>query len=198
MPTVVLLRLLLIVAILSGPGYTLQGSSWIQILGRMRGNMAHIARFYLQGILVFCTAAAAVLANSQLFALGMDQAIENCRASSGRPAYMACKQGGGTHEACFGKARSIVQSCVRSAMMAAQPKAALFSPDKLAAPPAASGKSNSAEIANDAAVSLVAPPRTVSNIPAILDQQKPDPAEIARLIAAADEAVRAGLKGAGL
>jgi CHAT domain-containing protein len=83
-------------------------------------------------------------------------------------------------------------------MIAAQPKAALFSPDKLAAPPAASGKSNSAEIANDAAASLVAPPRTVSDITAILDQQKPDPAEVARLIAAADVAVPAGLKGADL
>src|ERR1700688_622493 len=105
--------------------------------------MGHIARYYFQGVIVFCVAATAVFANSQLFALEKDQAIENCRASSGRPAYMACKQGGGTHEACFGKARSIVQSCVRSAMMAAQPKAALFSPDKLAAPPAPSGKSNS-------------------------------------------------------
>jgi CHAT domain-containing protein len=128
----------------------------------------------------------------------MNQAIESCRASSGRPAYMACKQGGGTHEACFGKARSIVQSCVRRAMMAAQPKAALFSPDKLAAPPAAGAKPNSAEITNDAAVSLVAPPRTVSDITAILDQQKPNPAEAARLTAAAGEAAPAGLKGADL
>jgi CHAT domain-containing protein len=83
-------------------------------------------------------------------------------------------------------------------MMAAQPKAVLFSPDKLAAPPAASGKPNSAEIANDAAVSFVAPPRTVSDITAILDQQKPDPAGVARLVAAADEAAPAGLKGADL
>jgi CHAT domain-containing protein len=83
-------------------------------------------------------------------------------------------------------------------MMAAQPKAALFSPDKLAAPPAASGKPNSAEIANDAVVSFVAPPRTVSDITAILDQQKPDPAGVARLVAAADEAAPAGLKGADL
>jgi CHAT domain-containing protein len=160
--------------------------------------MAHIARFYLQGILVFCTAAAAVLANSQLFALGMDQAIENCRASSGRPAYMACKQGGGTHEACFGKARTIVQSCVRSAMVATQPKAALFSTEKLSRLPATAGKSSAAEIASDAVASLVAPPRTISDITAILEQQKPDPAAIGKLAATADASAPAGMKGADL
>jgi CHAT domain-containing protein len=160
--------------------------------------MGHIARYYFQGVIVFCVAATAVFANSQLFALEKDQAIENCRASSGRPAYMACKQGGGTHEACFGKARAIVQSCVRSAMVAAQPKAALFSPEKLSKSPATAGKPSSAEIASDAAASLVAPPRTISDITAILEQQKPNPAEIAKLTARADAAVPAGMKGAEL
>ena len=82
--------------------------------------MWHIARYYFQGFIAFCVATA-VFANSQLLALDKEQAIENCRASSGRPAYTACMQGGGTHEGCFGKARAIVQSCVRSAMAAAQP-----------------------------------------------------------------------------
>jgi hypothetical protein len=81
-------------------------------------------------------------------------------------------------------------------MIAARPKAALFSADKLSAP--AAGKPSSAEIANDAAASLVAPPRTISDITAILDQQKPDPAEVARLTATADAAVPAGLKGSDL
>ena len=62
--------------------------------------------------------------------------------------------------------------------MAARPKAALFSADKVSAPPTAAGKPSAAEIANDAAASLVAPPRTISDISAILDQQKPDPDEI--------------------
>jgi len=159
--------------------------------------MWHIARYYFQGFIVFCVATA-VFANSQLFALDKEQAIENCRASSGRPAYMACMQGGGTHEGCFGKARAIVQSCVRSAMMAAQPKAALFSPEKLVKSPATAGKPGAAERASDAAASLVAPPRTISDITAILDQQKPDLAEIARLTARADAAVPAGMKDAEL
>jgi CHAT domain-containing protein len=149
-------------------------------------------------LLVFCIVTIAVFTNSQLSALEMNQAIENCRASSGKPAYMACKQGGGSHEACFGKARAIVQSCVRSAMIAAQPKAALFSPEKLVKSPATAGKPGAAEIASDAAASLVAPPRTISDITAILDQQKPDAAEIAKLTARADAAVPAGMKGAEL
>jgi CHAT domain-containing protein len=160
--------------------------------------MAHIARHYLHGVLVFCTATAAVFANSQVFALEIDQAIESCRASSGRPAYMACKQGGGTHEACFGKARAIVQSCVRSAMVAAQPKAALFSTEKLSRLPATAGKPSAAEIASDAAASLVAPRRTISDITAILEQQKPDPAAVAKLAATADAPAPAGMKGADL
>jgi CHAT domain-containing protein len=83
-------------------------------------------------------------------------------------------------------------------MTAARPKAALFSADKLSAPPTAAGKPSAAEIANDAAASLVAPPRTISDITAILDQQKPDPAEVAKLTATADAAAPAGLKGAAL
>src|SRR5271169_1676210 len=160
--------------------------------------MGQIARYYLQGFLVFCVATAAVLANSQLVALEKSQAIENCRASSGKPAYAACMQGGGNHEACFGKARAIVQSCVKSAMVAAQPKAALFSAEKLSQSPSAAIKPSAAEKASDAAASLVAPPRTISDITAILEQQKPDPAEIARLTATADASAPVGVKGADL
>lgn len=139
--------------------------------------MRHIAHYFFTCV-SFCIVTAAVLASSQLSALELNQAIASCRASTGKPAYMACKQSGGTHEACFDKAKAIVGSCARSAMMAARPKAALFSADKVSAPPTAAGKPSAAEIANDAAASLVAPPRTISDISAILDQQKPDPDEI--------------------
>ena len=148
-------------------------------------------------VFLLCTVMPALFGNSPGSALEMNQAIESCKSSTGRPAYMACKQAGGTHEACFGKARSIVQSCVRTAMTAARPKAALFSADKLAAPPG-QGQVSAAEAAKDASATLVAPPRTISDITAILDQQKPDAAEIAKLAATADAAVPAGLKGAEL
>ena len=155
--------------------------------------MRHIAGYF--GTLVsFCIVGAAALVSSQLSALELNQAIESCRASSGKPAYLACKESGGTHEVCFGKARSIVQSCVRSALVAARPKAALFSADKLSAPPAV----GAADTAKDAAGSLVAPPRTISDISAILDQQKPDPDEVAKLTATANAAAPTALKGADL
>src|ERR1700686_4568686 len=153
---------------------------------------------YFRGFLVFFVVTAAVFANSQLSALEKVQAIENCRASSGKPAYMACMQSGGTHDACFGKARAIVQSCVRGALVAAHPKAELFSPERLSKSPAAAGKPSSAEIAGDAAASLVAPPRTISDITAILEKQKPDPAVVAKLAATADAAAPSELKGADL
>jgi hypothetical protein len=146
---------------------------------------------------LLCIATQMTFGNSAAYALEINQAIEGCRNSTGKPAYFACKQAGGTHEACFGKARSLVQSCVRSAMIAAHPKAALFSADKLSAP-LPQGKPDAADIAKDAAAGLVAPPRSVADISAVLDQQKPDPAAAAALAATADAVVPAGLKGAEL
>src|ERR1700694_732559 len=96
--------------------------------------MKHVANS--TAVFLFSIVMPALFGNSPGSALEMNQAIESCRSSTGRPAHTACKQTGGTHEACFGKARSLVQSCVRSAMIAARPKAALFSADLLAAPPA--------------------------------------------------------------
>jgi CHAT domain-containing protein len=157
--------------------------------------MRRIARYYFV-FLLFFTLIAGLLAVSPLTALELNQAIESCRASKGRPVYMACKQAGGTHEACFARAKSIVVPCVRSAMIAARPKAALFSAEKLTAAPVA--KASAADLAKDAKASLVAPPRTVTDISAILDQQKPDAGEIAKLTATADAAAPAGIKGADL
>jgi CHAT domain-containing protein len=138
---------------------------------------------------------AAFFGNSRLSALELNHAIENCRASTGKPAYVACMQGGGSHQSCYGRARSIVQSCVKSAMIAARPKTDLFSVDKVS-PTAA--KPSAEELAGDAKASFVAPRRTISDIGAILDQQKPDPDELAKLTTAADAAAPADLRGDGL
>src|SRR5258707_424813 len=149
-------------------------------------TMKHI----VDNLLPFLICAGTILLfnSSPGYALDQSQAIENCRSSSGKPAYAACKQGGGTHEACFGKAKATVQSCVRSALIAARPKAALFSAEKLSQP-ASQAAPSAADVAKDASASLVAPPRTISDISAILDQQKPDPAVIAKLTETADAAV---------
>ncbi|WP_436449810.1 hypothetical protein, partial [Enterococcus faecium] len=77
------------------------------------------------------------------------------------------------------------------------PAAALFDAAKVSAPKKEDIAAGAAALAKGNAP-LVAPPRTVSDITAILDQQKPDPAKIAELNATADAAVPAGLKGSEL
>ena len=128
-------------------------------------------------------------------ALELRQAQDKCRASIGKPTYIACKQGGGGHEACFAKARAAATPCVKNAMMAARPKAELFDAAKVSAPKAEEAAAGAAAFADKTPGSLVAPPRTISDIAAILDQQKPDPAKIAELTAVADAPVPPDLKG---
>lgn len=128
------------------------------------------------------------------FAFDKEAALEACRASVGRPTYQACKKGGGDHETCFAKARAVVQPCFKAKL----PTAALFDAAKVSAPDAKEAAETAKAVANLAPQSLVAPPRTVSDITAILDQQKPDPQKIADLAAKAEAPVPAGLKGVDL
>jgi CHAT domain-containing protein len=125
------------------------------------------------------------------FAFDKEAALEACRASVGRPTYQACKKSGGSHEVCFEKARALVQPCFKAKI----PSAALFDASKVSAPDAKEAAETAKAVANLAPQSLVAPPRSISDITAILDQQKPDPQKIAALIAVADAPVPAGLKG---
>ena len=127
-------------------------------------------------------------------ALELEQARESCRASIGRPTYLACTDKGGSHDSCMARAKEAATPCVRNAMIAAHPKAELFDADKVSAPkPGKDDAAIAAQVAK-APVTLVAPPRTISDVTAILDQQKPDPAKIAALTATADADVPAGLK----
>jgi CHAT domain-containing protein len=131
-------------------------------------------------------AAFLLLAAAPASAVDPKQVIEGCRNSVGRPIVVACmKGGGGSMEACREKARPKVQACVQAAMEKSQPKQA----------PKAEEAPSAADIAKVAPTSLVAPPRTVSDVTAILDQQKPDPSRTEQLQAAADAAVPDNLKG---
>lgn len=143
---------------------------------------------------VFGATVAAVVVTSPVFAFDKEAAIEKCRASVGRPTFQACKQGGGDREACMAKARSVVQPCVRAAM----PTAALFDANKVSAPDAKEAAETAKAVANLKPVALVAPPRSISDITAILDQQKPDEAKIADLRKTADAPVPANLTGTDL
>lgn len=128
------------------------------------------------------------------YAFDKEAALEACRNSVGRPTYQTCKQGGGSHDACFAKARAVVQPCVK----AKTPSAALFDAAKVSAPDAKDAAATAKAVADRGPAALVAPPRTISDITAILDQQKPDPAKVAALTATADADVPKDLKGADL
>src|SRR5260370_38609463 len=64
--------------------------------------------------------------------LELNQAIENCRNTVGKPIVMACMRGGGGNlDACRASPSPKVKACVQSAMMASRPKAAPFDAAKL-------------------------------------------------------------------
>ncbi|NGX98293.1 MAG: CHAT domain-containing protein [Candidatus Afipia apatlaquensis] len=132
--------------------------------------------------------------SSGAFAFNKEAALEQCRASVGRPTYQACKRSGGDHETCFAKARAVVQPCFKAKL----PTAALFDANKVSAPDAKEAAETAKEVAKLAPQSLVAPPRSISDITAILDQQKPDEAKIAELKKAADAPVPSNLSGTDL
>src|SRR5438876_6050254 len=108
-----------------------------------------------------------LLAAAPASAANPKKVVEGCRTSVGKPIVMACMRGGGgSLEACREKAKPKVQACVQAAMEKSLPKQAAPKPEDTP---------TAADIAKAAPTSLVAPPRTVSDVTAILNQQKPDP-----------------------
>jgi CHAT domain-containing protein len=125
--------------------------------------------------------------SGQGHALTKEQALENCRNTVGRPIVQPCVKAGGALEACRAQATPKVRACVIAALNAANGRAnvAVPVPKEVTAPAPQLGT---------AAVpaAFVAPPRTIADITAILDSEKPDPSRIAALKAAADAAPPAG------
>lgn len=123
-------------------------------------------------------------------ALSKEQAIENCRETVGRPIVQACMQGlhggGGDREANFARCRAgaspKVKACVMAALNASNGRA------NVAIEVYKNGKPKEDLVApgNALPAGFVAPPRTIADIAAILDSEKPDPATLARLKASAD------------
>src|SRR5689334_18049644 len=117
------------------------------------------------------------------FALTTEAAIENCRVSVGKPIVMACMQASGGRaalEECRAKAKPKVQACVMAALNAANGRAnvAVAIPTE-AAPKAPAGPAPAA--------GFVPPPRTISDVTAILDSEKPDLKKIEELKSDANE-----------
>jgi CHAT domain-containing protein len=122
------------------------------------------------------------------FALTKEDALENCRATVGRPIVEACMRGGGgSREACREQASPKVRACVNAALNAANGRA-----NVPVALPKEQGPSSAITEQAEALPSIfVAPPRTIADITAILDSEKPDAAQIAKLHTEADAAVPA-------
>src|ERR1700736_5029064 len=122
-------------------------------------------------------------------ALSLEQARANCRETVGHPIVHACMQGlgkGGDREANLAKCRAGVQpkmtACVHAAMNAANGRANVaiegYKKDK----PTGEGGGAGTEVPGG----FAAPPRIIADITAVLDNEKPDPATLAKLKADAD------------
>jgi CHAT domain-containing protein len=117
------------------------------------------------------------------FALSKEAALENCRMTVGRPIVQACMRasgGAGSLEACRAKATPQVRACTMAALNAANGRANVA----VAIPTEAAPK---ASAATSVPTGFIAPPRTISDITAILDSEKPDLKKIEELKADADD-----------
>jgi CHAT domain-containing protein len=128
-------------------------------------------------------------AGERASALSKEQAVENCRQTVGHPIVVACMQGlggGGDREAnlarCRAGASPKVKACVVAALNAANGRA------NVAIELYKNGKPKEDFVApgNALPAGFVAPPRTIADITAVLDSEKPDPATAAKLKADAD------------
>jgi CHAT domain-containing protein len=127
-------------------------------------------------------------------ALTIEQARENCRASVGRPIVQNCmRSGGGNLETCRARATPKVHACVQAALNAANGRANVPVAIPVETPARdATGKNDKPSPADALPVGFVAPPRTITDITAILDNEKPDPKQIEKLKSEADATPPAG------
>jgi CHAT domain-containing protein/tetratricopeptide (TPR) repeat protein len=124
-----------------------------------------------------------VLTAAPASALTMEEAVERCRESVGRPIVQSCMRGQSQAqlESCKTQATPQVRACVVKALNAANGRAntAVEIP-----------KEKKADIKIDLLnAGFVAPPRSIKDIAAILDAEKPDPGQIGALKAEADAKV---------
>jgi CHAT domain-containing protein len=132
---------------------------------------------------------AVIAASEPASALSKEQAVANCRETVGHPIVHACMQAlgkGGDREAnlaqCRAGASPKVKACVIAALNAANGRA------NVAIEVYKNGKPKEEIVApgNALPAGFVAPPRTIADVTAVLDSEKPDPAMLAKLKADAD------------
>jgi CHAT domain-containing protein len=120
----------------------------------------------------------------QTSALTLEQARENCRESVGKPIVQSCMRGGGgSLEACRATAVPKVRACVEGALKTANGRANV--PVAIPSEPVPRQSSEDGNAATPPGA-FIAPPRTISDITAILESEKPDPKLIDELKAKAE------------
>ncbi|MBB5055085.1 CHAT domain-containing protein [Afipia massiliensis] len=137
-----------------------------------------------------CGAAITFAGMNAAFALSLEQARESCRNTVGRPIVQACMAGQGKaadaeqrREACRAQASPKVKACVLAALNTANGRANVpIALHKDGKPP-----SDNVAPGNALPAGFVAPPRTIADITAILESEKPDPATLAKLREDADD-----------
>jgi CHAT domain-containing protein len=122
-------------------------------------------------------------------ALTMEQANANCRQTVGTPIVQACMQtlrGSGDKESNLVKCRAKASPSVRACTMAALNKANARANVAVAIDDGKT-KKEVINLGNALPAGFVPPPRSIADIAAILDNEKPDPATLAKLNAEADD-----------
>jgi CHAT domain-containing protein len=155
-------------------------------VSRARNVVKPLADSVAAGLIVLV---GVIAASERASALSHEQAVANCRETVGHPIVQACMQGldkGGDREANLAKCRAgaspKVKACVLAAHNAANGRA------NVAIELYKNGKPKEDVVASGNALpaGFVAPPRTIADITAVLDNEKPDTATLAKLKADAD------------
>ena len=135
------------------------------------------------------------LISDHAIALSMEQAQATCRETVGRPFVQACMGGRGRgpdgeqiREACRAKAGPTVRACMIAAMNKANGRA-----NVAIAVDDGKTKKEAVDLGNALPAGFVAPPRTIADITAVLDDEKPDPGTLAKLRDEADDEPEEGL-----
>jgi CHAT domain-containing protein len=131
-------------------------------------------------------------------ALSVEQARESCHEQVGRPTFQACMQGlkggGGDREAnrekCQAVSKPKFHACVQAALNKANGRA------NVAITIDNGGKKEVVDLGRALPTGFVPPPRTIIDITAVLDKEKPDPKAVAEIKARANAEPPQG--GAGL
>jgi CHAT domain-containing protein len=163
----------------------------------LRAAMSRIGSPNLAGNVIASLVAVVTLGSAgQALGLSVDQARENCRQSIGRPTFEACQQSLGgkrsdNRDKCNALASPKVTACMKAALNAANARANV-------AIGLGDSKKEAVNLGNALPAGFVPPPRTIADIAAILDNEKPDPATLAKFKNDAEREPEKSLSGSDL